>query len=407
MVGKSVNIKSLITLLTLYVAQGIPLGFYFQALPVFLREKGTSLEKISLLWILTLPWALKFIWSPLIDKTKFNFFGLGHRLSWIIPIQLIVAVLFFAVSFYNFSNSLHLIFCLFLLINFATATSDVATDGFAVEILRKLEVGWGNGMQIGGFYVGLFLGGGFFLILQNHIGWQSSFALLSLIIALLTIPSIYFVRRKEVISQKFQSSLLAKPSILNFFRQKGAVYSLIIIIVLRLGENLALGMVFPFLVDLKFSSEQIGLLTTTVGISSTILGAFLAGWVINYFGLRKSLLLFATLQTITVAGYIILSYYGERNITLAAFVIGADNIVNGILNVAIYSFITKRSSLNQAGTDYTVMSCTHNFVFTISTTLSGFIATRFGYGGYFIIGVILCIIGRLFFPLLINKVRFE
>ena len=89
--------RLLFILLTLYFAQGLPSGFITQALPAILREYGVSLEMIGLSGILLAPWALKFLWAPLVDR--YHSPKWGRARSWILPLQLLSALIVFAVGF--------------------------------------------------------------------------------------------------------------------------------------------------------------------------------------------------------------------------------------------------------------------------------------------------------------------
>ena len=76
---------------TLYFAQGLPYGFFSLALPVFLRQGGVSLSKIGFTSLLVLPWALKFLWAPFLDRVYWP--KLGRRRTWILAMQLAATIL--------------------------------------------------------------------------------------------------------------------------------------------------------------------------------------------------------------------------------------------------------------------------------------------------------------------------
>ena len=79
-------------LASLYFSQGLPYGFFTQALPALMREKDASLPLIGLTSFLVLPWALKFLWAPLVDR--YGSHRLGRRRSWILTLQLLGMVVF-------------------------------------------------------------------------------------------------------------------------------------------------------------------------------------------------------------------------------------------------------------------------------------------------------------------------
>ncbi|HEY0253182.1 MAG TPA: hypothetical protein VGC41_16725, partial [Kofleriaceae bacterium] len=82
----SATVRRYTLLGTLYFAQGLPFGFFSLALPVLLREQGVSLAKIGLVMLLNAPWALKFVWAPIVDRRYLP--RIGRRRTWILAMQL-------------------------------------------------------------------------------------------------------------------------------------------------------------------------------------------------------------------------------------------------------------------------------------------------------------------------------
>ena len=87
----------LVLLGALYISQGLPYGFFTQALPALMRQQGISLKAIGFASLLVIPWALKFLWAPLIDQLRYGRFG--PRRSWIIPLQLCSVAMLGVLSF--------------------------------------------------------------------------------------------------------------------------------------------------------------------------------------------------------------------------------------------------------------------------------------------------------------------
>ena len=175
-------------LLTLYMAQGLPGGIFSQALPAILRSHDVSLTIIGFSGILAAPWALKFLWSPWVDRCFSPRWGRSR--SWILPIQALSIVLLLVIAGFDpltlaTDVGVYQFFALMLVLNLLAATQDVASDALAVRSLNYQERGLGNAVQVGGYRLGLIIGGGFLLYLVAVWDWRQAFMVLALLLALI------------------------------------------------------------------------------------------------------------------------------------------------------------------------------------------------------------------------------
>ena len=178
-------------LFSLYWAQGLPVGFMTHALPVILRAEGVSLAHIGGFGLLMLPWSIKILWAPWVDRLGNH--QRGHYRSWIIPTQLLTVIVLIALSFLpihalNEPQYLFLFFIVLLSLNFVGATQDIATDGLAVRILKSEQQHWGNTFQVIGSRLGFIVGGGAMLWMLDGFEWQTTFLLLAGLVLLNTLP---------------------------------------------------------------------------------------------------------------------------------------------------------------------------------------------------------------------------
>lgn len=227
--------RLLAVLLTLYFAQGLPSGFITQALPAILRNYQVSLEMIGWSGLLLAPWALKFLWAPIVDR----YFSprLGRSRSWILPLQLISAFIVVVVGWFDPTQladptMLWALYSLLFLLSLVGATHDVAADGLATrsltnhrattgfdddisEVMQNPHQGMGNAVQVIGYRLGLILGGGVFLMVIGLWSWQLSFSTMAGLILINTLPIWRFtevstVKSPAQLSHNAQSDLLAK-----------------------------------------------------------------------------------------------------------------------------------------------------------------------------------------------------
>ena len=163
--------RTILELVALYAAEGLPYGFIASGLPAIARVEGASLEKIGLITLVFLPWALKFLWAPVVDNVSFGSFG--RRKTWILGTQLCIIAMFALAALLVGERSITSLLPLVLLINIMSATQDVAVDGYAVGKLTSETRGLGNAIQVCGYKLGAVLSGGLLLVVGGYGVWTS------------------------------------------------------------------------------------------------------------------------------------------------------------------------------------------------------------------------------------------
>lgn len=246
----------------LYFAQGLPYGFFTQAMPVYLREAKASLAAIGGAALLTWPWALKFLWAPLADR--YGWPRLGLRRSWILPLQTVSVLSLVAVSFLDPKDSLIVVLIAFLICNLVAATQDAATDGLAVDLLENNERGWANGIQVGGYRVGMIAGGAVMLNLLSMWGWQTAMLTMAFTLAVVSLPAFAF-RENEILGgfqDRIDLRLERHPiaDLKEFLFQMGILKWLFVLLIYKFSHQAASAMMKPWLVDNGYRLEEIGAL---------------------------------------------------------------------------------------------------------------------------------------------------
>jgi MFS transporter, PAT family, beta-lactamase induction signal transducer AmpG len=372
----------LLLLGALYLSQGLPFGFFTQALPVMMRQSGRSLEAIGLTSLLALPWALKFLWAPWVDRHRLAAFG--RRKSWIVPLQLGTALVLALSAWVTPQVSLGAVFSVVLLINALSATQDIATDGLAVELLEAHERGLANGLQVAGYRLGMVLGGGVILIFFSRLGWHSSFLAMSGLVLLATVPIVLF-REQDTLSH-----VEAEPlgEAVHFLKLSGAWPLLALLFLFKFGEALAAAMLRPFLTDHALSLEDIGWLLGTVGFLASFLGAMFGGFLSGTLARRTALQLGALAQVVTLALYVwMASRFPDK--PMLAVIVGIEHFGSSVATAALFTCMMDWSRKTHSGSDYTVQASTVVIASGVAASFSGFSARHLGYSGHFTLSLIL------------------
>lgn len=383
-------------LASLYLAQGLPFGFFTQALPVLLRERGLSLAAIGATSLLFMPWALKFLWAPLVDHT-------GTRRQWLLSLQLLTLAGAAGLAFVDLDTGLLAIFAALLLFNLLSATQDVATDGLAVRLLSPAQRGLGNGIQVGAYRIGMILGGGLLLWLFAKAGWSVMFLCMAGILALTVLPVLALPRREPPVEEAARLSghrlLLAWGTRL---RQPGMAGFIALICAYKFGDAMASSLVGPFMHDAGLSKEQIALVKGSIGSTMGLAGAALGGWMAWFFGRRHALLTCGLLQTASLLLYLAcaLDPTDHRLIYAAST---AEHLLGGAATVALFTLMMDASEPGHAGTDYTLLACAVVLATGLAALGAGVLGDTLGYAVTFGLSFLLSGLGCLWLVFAVDR----
>jgi PAT family beta-lactamase induction signal transducer AmpG len=365
---------------SLYFSQGLPFGFFTQALPVMLRKQNVSLGAIGLSSLLAAPWALKFLWAPVVDRHYVP--RVGRRRSWILPLQLGGVVILALLAGLPLATSMPALMSAVLILNLIAATQDIATDGLAVEMLEPEERGFANGLQVAGYRVGMIVGGGVLLIFFDRLGASGTFLAMSALTAVATLPVLV---AREPATRTARPEHGAKG--LHFLRRPGAARLLGLIAAYKAGDAFAMGMLRPFLADVGLSLSDIGWLLGTVGFVAGLLGALAGGVLVNRFGRKRALLAFGALQAASVAGYAYLAA-GKPSQPAIYVACAAEHFLGGMATAALFTCMMDWCSEDSSGTDYTVQASAVVIATGLASAVAGFSAQALGYFGHFALSAV-------------------
>lgn len=379
-------------LLALYLAQGLPFGVYSQALPAILRSHQAPLSLISLSGLLALPWALKVLWAPLVDRHHWPW--LGQRRSWILPMNAGLVLIMAALCGFDpgslaTPSGVATLFTALFLINLLAATQDIASDGLAVRILAPHERGPGNGVQVAAHRLGVIIGGGLLLVVLDSWGWQDAFLGLTLLSSCLLLPVLLF---REPPTPPGVVEAAREPyarAWISFFRRPALRGWIWVLLTCKAADFMASGMVKPMLVDMGLRLADIGLQVSLVSSVTTIIGALLGGWLVERLGRRVSLTGFGLAYALTLSLYAApafgLGLPGVAATTLVVAVSGLAHLVEGMLMAALLAAVMDRARPELAGVDFTLQVSLLALSGGVFFLPAGLLVEQVGYGWHFLI----------------------
>ncbi|MEB2285654.1 MAG: hypothetical protein B6D46_08850 [Polyangiaceae bacterium UTPRO1] len=355
----------------LYFAEGMPMGIVVDNLPVYLRAHGVSLAAIGVFSSLTLPWTLKPLWAPLVDR-------FGDRRHWIAAALALMAAATGAIPLADPATPGILLLGAVLLLTFAGATQDIAIDAYTIGLLAPGEEGIGNGVRVSAYRAALVASGGGLLLLAGRAGWPLAFEVAALIFAVLAVlalraPPVTVVRRPTAAWMRAFVGWLARP---------GASAVLVFIVLYKLADVSMGPMVKPFWLDSGLTVDEIALVSTTAGVTLTVIGALAGGAFTSRYGIFRGLWMLGLLQAASNLGYAgAAAAGGGRAAIYAASMF--ESFTGGLGTAPFLAFLMHVCDREQAATQYALLSALFGLTRSLSAPFSGFGAAHFGYAGYF------------------------
>lgn len=336
---------------------GLPLMLTITVLQAWLASSQVSLTSIGLITLVGLPYTYKFLWAPVLDKVHPAFFRCTHRRkSWMILCQSLLAIIILGMSFLSPTNHLVVIAILAISIAIFSATQDIVIDAYRTEYLRPDERGMGSAAFIFSYRLATLVSGGLGLIFADKFGWQSYFVGMT-IFMMLGVGVVYGLPStvEKVDDTKKMLDVFIRP-FEAFFKKKFAFWILLFIIFYKFGDAFtqSLGTTF-FLRELHLSLSQVGILYKTVGFFSTIVGAYLAGFLLPTLGLYRALFIFGVLQAFANLAFVVLAIYGAIP-GLVIFSVMLDLGASGMATVALVAYLMALCDLRYTAAQFALFT---------------------------------------------------
>jgi MFS transporter, PAT family, beta-lactamase induction signal transducer AmpG len=367
--------NKLVIVAIIYFSEGFPNGIIKDTLPTYFRISGMPLEHIGYLSALSLPYALKFLWSPAVDF-------LGTRRGWIVSAQFLMAVL---VLLLIPLDPAHPNFCLWVVmaaLAIMSATQDIAIDAYSIEMLQLSEMGMANGVRLAAYKVAIVVAGSFLVALGGRIGWTTVYLGASAILLVLAFGSLRLppldVKRKAASLSSFVEPLR------DILSRPGLVQVIAFILLYKAGDVAIAPMIRPFWVDWGFSTDTIGL-AGTIGVASSVAGGLAGGMFISRWGIFHALWFLGFWQT---AGNLLYAWVAASpgpwtwGVYCAT---GVDSFVGGAGTAAFLAFLMSICKKQYSATQYALLSSLFQMPAVLLGVCSGEFVAALGYAWFFVI----------------------
>lgn len=379
--------RKLLVVSLIYFAEGFPLGLIEQTLPVYFRIHGMSLVHMGLLSLLSLPYALKFLWAPAVDF-------LGARRQWIAATQFLMAACILVLVPLNPSDPSTFLWVCVASLAVLSATQDIAVDAYSIELLNPSELGIANGFRQAAYRVALVVAGGLFVALGGWAGWRLTYICAAMVLGVCCFLA-FRLPHVEVQRPRFSAKSLIAP-VRDFLGRRGVVQVALFILLYKLGDMSMGPMVRPFWLDRGLSTTEIGLITGTFGVLAAIAGGLAGGVFMARFGIFHGIWFLGLWQSVSNLFYAWVAAdprAGHWGIYAASV---AESFCGGLGTAAFLAFMMSICRKEFSATQYALLSALFKITGILAGSLSGWVTHQMGYAHYFTLTFFLSLPAFLF-----------
>ena len=381
--------RMLVTLSTGF-SSGLPLLLTGSTLQAWMTDEGVDLAVIGIFSLVGLPYALKFLWAPLMDRWVPPY--LGRRRGWTLLTQILLVGSIFLLGMANPAANPGLLALMAVLVTFFSASQDIVLDAYRRELLVDEELGLGSSVYINGYRIAMLASGGGALFLADVLPWSAVYAIMALCMIFGIITT--FIAPDppdEALPPKTLKEAVVEPFV-EYFRRDGALVILTFILLYKIGDTMAAHMTTPFFLGEGFTKSEIAAVVKSFGLIATIGGAFAGGLMMLKWGIHRALWIFGGLQMVSTAGFAILALYGKSMTALAA-VIGIENVCGGMGTSAYAAYMASITNKRFTATQYALLTSLMGVPRVIAAAPTGYLAKEMGWVGFFVFCTLIALPG--------------
>lgn len=378
-------------------ASGLPYAIIISVSVIMYKNLGISNEDIGVYTsLLYLPWVIKPLWSPLIEL-------IGTKRKWFLLMQLIISIAFLLVGFTIPLNGFFIMtLSIFWVAAFASASNDIASDGFYLLVLPEDKQSFFIGIRSTFYRLSMLAGNGLVVLFAGYLehkfgdntkAWSYTMICVGLLMTFITLYNFIFTPKNEinaVTNKETAHSQDFATIFISFFKKKQIGLILTFILVFRLGESQLLKMLSPFLLDSKelggmgLDTEAVGIIYGTCGVAALTIGGILGGIAISKQGLTKWMFPMFLAMHLPILGFILLAFFHPTSIYYIYAVVIVEQFGYGFGFTAFMMYLIHVAEGESKTAHYALATGFMALGMMLPGMLSGFIQKYLGYQNFFI-----------------------
>ena len=393
-------------------ASGLPYVIIISVSVLMYKNLGISNEDIGFYTsLLYLPWVIKPLWSPFIDLY-------GTKRKWFLSMQLLISIAFLIVGFIIPTSQFFILsLAVFWVAAFASASNDVASDGFYMLALEKEQQSFFLGIRSTFYRASMLTGNGLIILLAGYLehrfgnnvqAWSYTMIFVGIVMSILTVYNYFATPKAELPIKAGETEEKNFSKVFSsFFKKKQIVLILAFILLFRLGESQLLKMLTPFLVDpinqggMGLQTEDVGIIYGTFGLIALTIGGILGGIAISKDGLGKWLLPMILVMHLPIIGFVLLSHFQPQDVmhivinnsfinidysmnTYTSLVVIIEQFGYGFGFAAFMMYLIYVADGESKTSHYSIATGFMALGMMLPGMVSGYIQDYLGYGNFFI-----------------------
>ncbi len=377
-------------------ASGFPYAIIILVSVILYKNLGISNEDIGIYTsLLYLPWVIKPLWSPFIDLHS-------TKRKWFLSMQLLISIAFLIVGFSIPTNHFFVItLAIFWVAAFASASNDVASDGFYLLALSKDQQSFFLGIRSTFYKLSMLTGNGLIVIIGGYLetelgdktkAWSYTMIIVGLIMTAITLYNFLAtpISENETTTESTKQEKDFATVFTSFFKKKQIGLVLAFILLFRLGESQLMKMLTPFLIDPKdvggmgLTTEDVGIIYGTFGVIALLIGGTLGGIAISKQGLGKWMLPMILIMHLPIVGFILLAHFHPENTLFIYLAVIIEQFGYGFGFAAFMMYLIYVAEGESKTSHYALATGFMALGMMLPGMVSGFIQEHLGYGNFFI-----------------------
>lgn len=400
---------------TLYFAEGIPYFLVNTISVVMFTDMGMPNGQMSLYTsLLYLPWVIKPLWSPFVDLLK-------NKHWWIVAMQILMSLAMLMMPFLlphgdgaSFTSAplFFVTLGLFWVTAFASATHDIAADGFYMLALNSNDQAKYVGIRSTFYRLSSIFGQGVLVAFAGiidrssgdvHFAWKITLILAAAIFACVTLYHVWSLPKPS--SDQMNSPQSAKGvfsgfarTFKTFFQKKHILWAMAFMLLYRLPEAFLVKMMNPFMLNaaadggLAMTKEEVGLVYGTIGIAALTVGGILGGFAASKWGLKKSLWPMALSLALPCLSFVFLAMFQPENNWIIGSCVALDQFGYGFGFTAYMLYLIYFSEGEFKTAHYSICTGFMALSMMLPGLVAGYVQEWLGYTNFFIFVMVCCLV---------------